>query len=189
MDFYNTNSRLLSRSLASSSQSIPSSSPRIWLVEFSISSRRIWLADVSISSRRERHKTFADQLKDALERQQIITYESNGTNPVGPEESSDTVLQNSRIVIIVFTKNYVDSSGCLNELTFIMKNHTTDTRGSIVIPIFHGVEPSEVRSQTGYYGEALAKHKLNNKIKRKVNSWTKALKTAASFSGWDVTNG
>ncbi|XP_076889844.1 TMV resistance protein N-like [Bidens hawaiensis] len=70
-----------------------------------------------------------------------------------------------------------------------MENYTTDTRGSNVIPIFHGVEPSEVRSQTGYYGEALAKHKLNNKIKREVNSWTKALATAASLSGWDMTNG
>ncbi|KAJ9554671.1 hypothetical protein OSB04_018716 [Centaurea solstitialis] len=70
-------------------------------------------------------------------------------------------IEESHIVVIVFSENYADSSWCLQELAHIMK--CKDERGLIVIPIFYHVDSSEVRKQKGKYGETLAKHESENK--------------------------
>ena len=51
----------------------------------------------------------------------------------------------------------------------------------MVLPVFYKVDPSEVRNQMGKFGEALAKHEVNN-IK-KVQIWREALNKAGSISG------
>lgn len=48
------------------------------------------------------------------------------------------------------------------------------------------MDPSEVRKQTGGFGEALAKHEANELMTNKVQPWKEALTTAASLSGWDL---
>ncbi|KAI3516485.1 hypothetical protein L1887_15402 [Cichorium endivia] len=59
-----------------------------------------------------------------------------------------------------------------------------DTIGQIVMPIFYDVDPSEVRKQKRKYGEAFAKHELENKTK--VESWRKSLEDASNISGWEL---
>ncbi|KAL9993539.1 putative TIR domain, P-loop containing nucleoside triphosphate hydrolase [Helianthus debilis subsp. tardiflorus] len=147
-----------------------------------------WMLDVFISFRGEDIcKTFVDNLYWALVRRQLITYKDDGELPREEEIKSTSLIKESRIAIIIFSPKYASSSGCLKELAFIMKNR--DARGQIVIPIFYGVEPSEVRSQTRYYGEAIAMHELNNSNKT-VASWREALVKAADLSGsWDLANG
>lgn len=61
-------------------------------------------------------------------------------------------IENSRISVVVFSKNYVDSSWCLNELVKIMECHRTI--GQLVLPVFYSVYPSEVRHQTCEFGKA-----------------------------------
>ncbi|XP_076902692.1 disease resistance protein Roq1-like [Bidens hawaiensis] len=143
-----------------------------------------WKYDVFISFRGEdTRKTFVDHLFSHLEDRQIFTYKDDEVlprgEPIGP--SLFKAIRQSRIAIIVFSKNYASSSWCLDELAYIMKNK--DKRRQTVVPIFYHVEPSEPRKQTGYYGEALARHELKNR--NKVKSWRKALVKAGNLSGWE----
>nr|WIL60026.1 nodulation protein [Melilotus officinalis] len=94
-------------------------------------------------------------------------------------------IEDSRIAIIVFSKDYAFSSFCLDELVHII--HCSNKKGSTVIPVFYGTEPSHVRKQNGSYGEALAQHEevfQNNKENmERLLKWKKALNQAANLSG------
>ncbi|CAH1431548.1 unnamed protein product [Lactuca virosa] len=150
-----------------------------------------WKYHVFLSFRGEdTRKTFVDHLYTTLLQQGIYTYKDDETLPrgdsIGP--SLITAIEESQIAVIVFSKNYADSSWCLDELVHIIK--CKDARGQIVMPIFYNVDPSEVRKQKRKYGEAFAKHELENKAK--VESWRKALVDASNISGWEtehVANG
>ncbi|XP_021979192.1 disease resistance protein RPV1-like [Helianthus annuus] len=88
----------------------------------------------------------------------IITYKDDETIQKGETISEQLIrsIQDSRFYIIVFSKNYVSSSWCLNELVEIMKCQKAAEQTAY--PIFFDVEPREVRHQSGAVGEAFAKH-------------------------------
>ncbi|CAH1431504.1 unnamed protein product [Lactuca virosa] len=162
--------------MASSSSSSPSA------MGFS---SQLWKYDVFLSFRGEdTRKNFVDHLYTALVQQGIYTYKDDETLPWGEPISPSlmTAIEESQIAIVVFSKNYADSSWCLDELAYIMK--CKDTRGQIVMPVFYDVDPSEVRKQKRKYGEAFVKHELENKAK--VESWRKALVDAANISGGEI---
>ncbi|XP_076897502.1 uncharacterized protein LOC143550796 [Bidens hawaiensis] len=54
-------------------------------------------------------------------------------------------IEESAIYIIIFSENYATSSWCLDELVKIMSCHKI--RGRVVLPVFYGVSPSDVRKQ------------------------------------------
>ncbi|KAK1415898.1 hypothetical protein QVD17_31686 [Tagetes erecta] len=150
-----------------------------------------WNYDVFMSFRGEdTRKNFVDHLYSALVQQGIHTYKDDKTlgrgESIGP--SLLKAIRESRIVVIVFSKNYADSSWCLDELAYII--NCMDNIGQIAMPIFYDIDPSDVRKQSGKYEEALAKHEWENKSK--VELWKKALVTAGNLSGWvarDFANG
>ncbi|KAL8258448.1 hypothetical protein R6Q59_030489 [Mikania micrantha] len=157
----------------------------------SSSSSQSWNHDVFLSFRGEdTRKNFVDHLYMALVQQGIHTYKDDETlargESIGP--SLMKAIQESHIVVIMFSENYANSSWCLDELTHIIE--CKEKRGQIVMPIFYNIDPSYVRNQNGAYGRALAKHK--RKHKHKLESWKKALVTAGKLSGWvtkDFQNG
>ncbi|CAI9297050.1 unnamed protein product [Lactuca saligna] len=150
-----------------------------------------WKYDVFLSFRGEdTRNTFVGHLYSALEQEGIFAYKDDETLPRGESihPSLMKAIEESQIAIIVFSKNYCDSSWCLDELSYIMK--CRDTRGQIVMPIFYDVDPAQVRKPKRKYGEVFAKHELDNKTK--VESWRKALVDASNLSGWEpkhIANG
>lgn len=63
------------------------------------------------------------------------------------------------------------------------------TNGQEVLPVFYGVEPSEVRRQTGTFGKAL--EVLTERVsatKDEIMSWRRAVTEAANLSGLDLKN-
>jgi len=155
--------------MASSSSSFQSTPPTSWKY------------DVFLSFRGEdTRNTIVDHLYSALVQQGIETFKDDEELPRGESihPSLLKAIEDSQIVVVVFSENYANSTWCLQELEHIMKYK--DERGQIVIPIFYHIEPSEVRKQKRKYGEAFAKYEVE---KKKVEAWRKALFDAGNLSG------
>jgi hypothetical protein len=94
-------------------------------------------------------------------------------------------IEASQVFIVVFSKNYASSTWCLRELEYIL--HCSQLYGKRILPVFYDVDPSEVRKQSGGFGEALAKH--GEKFEHDsgiVQKWRETLKQVGNISGWDI---
>ncbi|XP_011002553.1 PREDICTED: TMV resistance protein N-like [Populus euphratica] len=97
-------------------------------------------------------------------------------------------IQQSKIAIIVFSKNYASSRWCLDELVMIMERKRN--ADCIVFPVFYHVDPSEVRNQTGSFAAAFVEHEKHYKEEmERVNGWRIALKEVANLAGMDLGDG
>ncbi|XP_028768708.1 disease resistance-like protein DSC1 [Neltuma alba] len=102
------------------------------------------------------------------------------------EEISSSLLkaiQESKISIVIFSESYASSRWCLNELEKIIESRNVNKQ--IVLPVFYGIDPSDVRHQKGAYENAFADHELNlqgNDLK--VQNWRSAMTDAANISGY-----
>ncbi|GFY80677.1 disease resistance protein (TIR-NBS-LRR class) family [Actinidia rufa] len=92
----------------------------------------------------------------------------------------------SRISVVVFSANYSGSRWCLEELAEILE--CRKRLQQLVLPIFYGVDPSDVRKQRGSFefGEAFV-NKLGAEMEKLVSRWKSALTEAANLSGWDLS--
>ncbi|XP_040363545.1 TMV resistance protein N isoform X2 [Rosa chinensis] len=145
-----------------------------------------WKNDVFLSFRGEdTRKAFTDHLYTALDHQGIITFKDDPQLQKGEAISPAlfTEIEESRFALIVLSQHYASSTWCLDELVRIlecMKARET------VLPIFYDVDPSDIRKQTGSFGEAFANHEERFRDdKEKVRRWRYALTEVASFSGWN----
>ncbi|XP_024043076.1 LOW QUALITY PROTEIN: disease resistance-like protein DSC1 [Citrus clementina] len=92
-------------------------------------------------------------------------------------------IETSDISIIIFSKDHASSKWCLSELVKILD--CKKMNGQIVIPVFYHVDPSDVRKQSGSFGEAFVEYEKN--FPYKVQKWRDALTEASSLSGYDAT--
>ena len=54
----------------------------------------------------------------------------------------ERAIKESKVSIIVFSKNYASSSSCLDELVMILKRQKIGDFHHMVLPMFYGVDPS-----------------------------------------------
>ncbi|KAL5548703.1 hypothetical protein UlMin_003934 [Ulmus minor] len=144
--------------------------------------------DVFISFRGDdTRKTFTGHLYAALLRDEIKAYIDEKSLEKGEDISRalPKAIEESAISIIVFSPNYASSTWCLNELVHILK--CKKEKDQIVLPIFHSVDPSDIRKQKRNYEEAFVEYekRFSNETD-KVNEWRRALTEASGFSGWDL---
>ncbi|KAK2421741.1 disease resistance protein RUN1 [Trifolium repens] len=129
----------------------------------------------------------AGNLYNALTKMGIHTffdeYDLEGGDEITP--SLFEAIEDSTILIPVFSVHYASSSFCLKELAHIMKCYNTNNR--LVIPIFFDVDPTHVRHQTRTYGEDLAENEEmfqgNEENMEQLQQWKVALKDAANLTG------
>ncbi|XP_031251185.1 disease resistance-like protein DSC1 [Pistacia vera] len=142
--------------------------------------------DVFLSFRGEdTRNAFTSHLNAALCRRKIKTFIDDEIKR-GDEISPSLLyaIEGSKISIVIFSKDYASSQWCLDELVKIMD--CKKMHGQIVIPIFYHVNPSDVRKQTGTYGDAFAKHGVRYRQKEEMlQRWRSALTDAANLSGFD----
>lgn len=93
----------------------------------------------------------------------------------------------SKISIIVFSRNYANSRWCLRELEEIIM-HCHSTKGQVVLPVFLGVVPSEVRHQSGGFGEAFGDLIRRESDNDQILRWRLSLYQAASIAGFTIIN-
>ncbi|XP_052724340.1 disease resistance protein RPV1 isoform X2 [Vigna angularis] len=156
-------------------------------------SSRLWslrFYDVFLSFRGEDTRvSFVSHLYASLQNAGIIVFKDDESLPRGDHISYSLLqaIEQSRVFVVVFSRNYAESQWCLNELVSIMQRHRTT--GHVVLPVFYGVDPSEVRHQTGEFGKAF--QSLSNRTlteESEKQRWMETLREAASISGIVVLN-
>ncbi|XP_039057737.1 disease resistance protein RPV1-like isoform X2 [Hibiscus syriacus] len=145
--------------------------------------------DVFLSFRGEdtRHG-FVSHLRKELCRKKIETFIDDEKLPRGDEISEVLLLsiEESRGSLVVFSRDYASSKWCLAELAKIMHCKKRNPQRYFVVPVFYGVDPSDVRKQTGSFSDAFAKHEDDLKHDViKLKTWRTGLTDAANLSGWD----
>jgi hypothetical protein len=136
---------------------------------------------------------FTGNLLKALSGKGIHTFIDNKELKRGDEitPSLCKCIEDSRIAIIVLSKDYASSSFCLDELVHII--HYSKENDRLVLPVFYDVDPSHVRHKNYSYGEALAKHEErfqnNTKNIERLLKWKKALNQAADLAGYHFNIG
>lgn len=126
--------------------------------------------------------TFLTHFFKELDRKMIIAFKDNEIergHSIGPKLIK--AIKDSRIAVVVFSKNYSSSSWCLNELLEIVK--CQEHMEQIVIPIFYDLDPSDVRKQEGEFGESFEKT-CKNRTKDEIQRWREALTNVANIAGY-----
>ncbi|MED6207260.1 hypothetical protein PIB30_034164 [Stylosanthes scabra] len=147
--------------------------------------------DVFISFRGEDTRYgFTGYLYEALSNKGIHAFIDDEELQKGDEIAPSllSLIQESRIAIIVLSPNYASSSFCLDELVHIL--HCIKGNNRLVLPVFYNVDPSDVRHLKKSFGEAMAKHeeRFKNDM-NKVLKWKKALHQVANLSGYHFNDG
>ncbi|KAJ9707494.1 hypothetical protein PVL29_002497 [Vitis rotundifolia] len=145
--------------------------------------------DVFISFRGEdTRKNFTDHLYTTLVAYGVHTFRDDEELEKGGDIASDLLraIEESKIFIIIFSTNYANSRWCLNELVKIFE--CTVQKQSTILPIFYHVNPSDVRKQSGSYGDAFVDHEKDADEKKMevIQKWRTALNQVASLSGLHV---
>ncbi|GKC56897.1 NB-ARC domains-containing protein [Tanacetum coccineum] len=151
-----------------------------------------WKYDVFVSFRGEDiRKNFMDHLFNDFKQKGIHAFRDDRELPKGEEISPQLykAIEESRFLIVVFSKNYACSTWCLRELVKILECKTENSKHEVRM-IFYDAKPDEVRKQKRSYAEAFRNHEVSNSAE--VGKWKEALSMAANLSGWDLedmTNG
>ena len=148
-----------------------------------------WRYDVFLSFRGEdTGKTFTDHLYTALDENGFYAFRDDEKHEKGEEIAPEflTAIEESKISILVFSKNYASSRWCLDELETIIKSMKKP--GRMVMPVFYHVDPSEVRDQIGSCEVFLSHERDAEETKEKVNRWRAALREASNLVGWRLHN-
>ncbi|CAI9270609.1 unnamed protein product [Lactuca saligna] len=147
-----------------------------------------WTHEVFLSFRGEdTRNNFVDHLYTALSQRGISVFKDDQALDKGKPISRELLkaIEESRFAVVVFSKNYADSSWCLDELVKIME--CRDQMKQMVLPVFYHVDPSDVRGQKNDFDSAFQEHEDKFKGEmEKVKNWRKALAAAAGLSGWHI---
>ncbi|KAL1225611.1 Disease resistance protein RML1B [Cardamine amara subsp. amara] len=124
---------------------------------------------------------FLSHLHTHFESKAITTFNDQGMErgqTIKPE--LDKAIRESRVLIVVFSKDYASSSWCLDELVEIF--NCKEAQGQTVIPIFYKVDPSDVKKQRGDFGRAFEKT-CEEKSEKVKQTWSKVLADVATIAG------
>ncbi|XP_008222878.2 PREDICTED: TMV resistance protein N-like, partial [Prunus mume] len=147
-----------------------------------------WKHHVFLSFRGlDTRSNFTGHLYNALCQQGINTFMDDDELRRGEEISSTllTAIEDSKIFVVVFSKNYASSKWCLEELVKILDCKKSEQQ--LVIPVFYKVNPSDVRNHRGSFGDALANVECKYKDNmEKVKRWREALSQVANLSGFTL---
>ncbi|KAI8539498.1 hypothetical protein RHMOL_Rhmol09G0187900 [Rhododendron molle] len=124
-------------------------------------------------------KKFTDHLYEALKREGFQTFIEDDEIEWGENIKSalQKAIWNSKISVIVLSKNYATSTSCLFEIHTIIE-HRKKKSDHFILPVFYEVDPWEIKQQA-------KKLDFGGKTVRaeEVKGWSVALKEVASMAG------
>ena len=130
-------------------------------------------------------KGFTDFLYTYLVSASIHTFRDDNSLRVGEEIGPDLLkaIEDSKISIPIFSKNYAASKWCLLELSKMVE--CQENEGQQIFPIFYDVDPSDVRNQKGSYEKAFRQHRKSFDGKT-VQEWKEALRKVGALKGLEL---
>ncbi|XP_013716522.2 probable disease resistance protein RPP1 [Brassica napus] len=147
------------------------------------SSSDIWTHDVFPSFRgADVRRTFLSHIQMEFERKGITPFVDNEIRrgeSIGPELIK--AIRESKIAIILLSRNYASSKWCLDELVEIMK--CREELGQTVLAIFYEVDPSDVKKLAGDFGRVFRKT-CAGKTNECIERWRKAFAKVATIAGY-----
>ncbi|XP_024967264.1 TMV resistance protein N-like [Cynara cardunculus var. scolymus] len=146
-----------------------------------------WTYNAFVSFRGEDiRKSFIDHLFKDFRQKGILAFRDDTQLPRGEEISSELykAIEESRFLIVIFSKNYASSTWCLRELVKILECKQLGKHRHELRIIFYDVKPNVVRKQTESFAEAFDRYEVSNRTE--VDKWRKALFMASNLSGWDL---
>ena len=142
--------------------------------------------DVFLSFRgADTRNTFTSHLYKDLDRVGISVFKDDVEIDKGEDinEALKTAINDSRICIPIFSKDYASSKACLQELSQMV------LEDKIIIPIFYDVAADDVKLKTDLYKNALEQHQQKGTVgKEEVESWKKALLKVGKILGYSIMN-
>jgi hypothetical protein len=141
--------------------------------------------DVFLSFRGEDCRArFIAHLHSSLKNAGIYVFKDDDGIQRG-DQISDSLLgaiDQSNICIVVLSTNYANSKWCMMELERIVK--TSRIKGTVVVPVFYEVDPSDVRNQTGTFGEEFDSLISTKKVDKNTEiNWKIALQEVGGTAG------
>ena len=142
--------------------------------------------DVFLSFRGEdTRNNFMDHLFNALKDKGIHTFrddeELKKGKAIGPELLE--AINESKFAVIILSKDYASSTWCLDELAHII--FCKEKKGMTVLPVFHYVDPSDVRKQRKTFEQAFVEYE-EKENKERVEKWRVALRQVGNLAGWHL---
>ncbi|XP_056174528.1 disease resistance protein RUN1-like [Syzygium oleosum] len=119
-------------------------------------------------------KMFANSLCKGMVDAGICVFRSDDWLSLGEKIGPDPfqAIKGSKISIPILSPKYASSRWCLDELVQIMKCKN-DSSGHVVLPIFYGVKPADVRCEIDGWDAKI------------VEEWERALTEVSSLKGWE----
>ncbi|CAL9216155.1 unnamed protein product [Arabidopsis halleri] len=130
---------------------------------------------------------FCERLYVALnEKQNVRVFRDNEGMEKGDkiDPSLFEAIEDSAASVIVLSKNYANSAWCLNELALICELRSSLKRP--MIPIFYGVNPSDVRKQSGHF-EKDFEEKAKTFDEETIQRWKRAMNLVGNIPGFVCT--
>lgn len=136
-------------------------------------------------------KTFIDHVYTFLTQAGIHTFIDDIDIQTGQDIQSELerAITQSKISIVVFSRDYASSTRCLDELVKIVGRRRVC--GQVVFPVFYDVDPSHVRKQGGVFLQAFGRHEEEAETdegKERVKRWREALTEVANLGGKVLEN-
>ncbi|KAL3750012.1 hypothetical protein ACJRO7_011053 [Eucalyptus globulus] len=127
---------------------------------------------------------FIDFLYHGMVRVGILVFRDSESLHVGEEIGELLqVIENSKIYIPIFSKNYASSDWCLRELAYMVECTSKSNGNKEILPIFLDVEPSNVKLKTNRYRRTLSKRQKT--LCSEAESWERALIEVGNIIGWN----
>ncbi|KAJ4711219.1 Disease resistance protein [Melia azedarach] len=143
-----------------------------------VSFRLRWDVFLSFSGEDTRH-TIIERLYNALYQQGIRVFRDDEGLNRGDEIDPSVIdaIYDSAASIIILSPRYGNSRWCLEELAKICELNR------LILPVFYGVDPSDVRRQQGPFKEDFERHERRFGAKL-VLKWRNAMKKVGGIAGW-----
>ncbi|KAJ7953723.1 Disease resistance protein [Quillaja saponaria] len=136
--------------------------------------------DVFLSFRgTDTRDSFTKNLYDSLHSNGVRVFRDDDGLDRGDEIAPSLLeaINDSAASIIIISPNYASSHWCLEELAEICDCQR------LILPVFYGVDPSDVRKQKGPFEEAFITHEQRFE-EENVLRWRDAMKKVGGVVGW-----